>query len=160
MSTELLSRPKRATPPAAAAWKSYMPQRGNGGVPTEREVLRYLRDTRRNRELRQKVLGELREVASEGPELLVNIVTSGLAVLTVLATIAVAVTAPMLSGQSGSAGDVALSYLGWIALFVVFVFIVGIQLAIFQKARARHAASWLAAYDEAESRARKRFGVF
>lgn len=134
-----------------------MPQRGNGGVPTEREVVRYLRDTRRNPELRQKVLGELREVASEGPELLTNMVASAVAVLTVMATIAVAVTAPMLSDRSPGGEGTAVAYLGWIAVFVVVVFTVGIQLAILQKARARHAASWLAAFVEGETRSKRRF---
>lgn len=150
MSIELLSGVRRATPPEAAAWKSYMPQRGNGGVPTQRDVDRYIRDTSAARELRQKVLSELRERSAMGPELVMTMMTTTVAIFAVLATIVAAFLSALASQDPAVALDASTSFYLALGVPALGVFILGTALATAQRLRRNHAASWLAAYSEAE----------
>lgn len=129
-----------------------MPQRGNGGVPTEREVRRYLTDTRRNAELRQKVLAELRERSGMEASLLVNSVIAGIAILAVFATVAAAATSALAVNDAGAGADAAIGVYTSLGRTAVAIFVIGIGAAIVRQGRSRHASSWLAAYEEAERR--------
>lgn len=157
MSLELLSGVRRATPPEAAAWKSYMPQRGNGGVPTQREVDRYVQDASVAPELRQKVLGELRERSATGPELVLTMMTTTLAIFAVLATIVAAFLSALATQNSALALDASTSFYLALGIPALGVFFLGTVLATAQRLRRNHATSWLAAYSEAET-ARKTLG--
>ena len=129
-----------------------MPKRGNGGVPLIRDIVFFLEVARFNEKLRLKVLSELRERAHGAGSAAASIASLS------LTTLAIAVTLVVNLGGTSLSGDLYIFLAR--AILVNFAFL-GVVL-IWGQARARHAASWLAAYEDAlltaTTRPRRQFG--
>jgi len=130
----------------AKAWRQYVSQWGNGGVPKQRDVEAFMRDTESNLELRQKVLGELRERAHGQASLQLGIVSAGLAVFAIFIGLTPAPSTWIEQGVSVQ--EISTRY-GQLIGCVLAVFVIGLTTAVFHQQRARHATSYLAAYQEA-----------
>lgn len=122
---------RRRTPAGAVGWEQYMPKPGNGGVPTAVEVDAFVGAARANRELRVKVLSELRDRKDGTAATLFTIVTA------VYASAAVAFTD---------------QFPLWPPFSVMVVALFGL-VTIGAVRRKRHAATWYEAYTEGEAAA-------
>lgn len=131
-----------------------MPARTNGRVPTQADVAAFLRAAK-DRDLRQRVLGELRDRAGLGTGLWLPLLTAG----TALFAVAAATVGPVISVLTKADADAAF----WFALW--FYVIVGVASAVLflvcflgahsRQLKARVAGVWLTAYSEAEDRSRR-----
>lgn len=136
----------RRREPEAKAWRQYVSQWGNGGVPRQKDVDAFTRDVKLNLELRQKVLGELRERAHGQASLQLGIVSAGLAVFAIFVGLTPAPSTWIEQGVSVQ--EISTRY-GQLIGCILAVFVIGLSVAVFHQQRARHATSYLAAYEEA-----------
>lgn len=135
----------RKVEPDAQDWKAYMPRWGNGGVPKQKEVNVFHSAITNKPELRQKVIGELRERAHGQSALQLSIVSAGLAVFAIFIGIT-----PSPSDWISQGADVQ-DFIGLFQGLMICIgafFVVGMAQAVYLQQRARHAASYLAAYEE------------
>lgn len=133
----------------AVTWEDFMPKRGNGGVPQHQEVDHFRRAIKGNDELRQKVMGELRELAGLRAAYEFALLTATLALYAVVASL---VIRPLdaLEGESWYA-EFATVVLGMAGIGVAAFLFLSIRASLVLS-RARHASSYLEAYSEVLSR--------
>ncbi|MFP7834910.1 hypothetical protein [Marisediminicola sp. LYQ134] len=129
---------RNRTPAEALRWRSFMPRKGNGGVPTTYDVDRFLRETTNEPELELKVLSELRERALNAPADHLGVGAVGLATVAIVITSAAAISA------DGLPADAVVIY----TAAATSLFVLTTSVSLYTSGRARHAASWLAAYSD------------
>ncbi|WP_185042166.1 MULTISPECIES: hypothetical protein [unclassified Curtobacterium] len=139
------------TSPEQDRWKHFMPKRTNGRVPTEADVTAYLRAAK-DADLRQKVLGELRDRSQLGPGLFLQLLGAGTAMFAILAATASSVISSIAASDSDTAFGFSLVFYVVIVTATVIFFVVCFLSAIVRQLKSRVAAVWLAAYEEAERR--------
>ena len=132
-------------------WERFMPKRTNGRVPTEADVIAYLQAAN-DADLRQKVLGELRDRSQLGPGMFLQLLGAGTAMFAVLATTAASVISSIAASDSETAFEFSIVFYVAIVTATVILFVVCLLSAIVRQLKSRVAAVWLAAYEEAERR--------
>jgi len=133
----------------AVTWEDFMPKRGNGGVTQHEEVDHFRRAIKGNDELRQKVMGELRELAGLRAAYEFALLTATLALYAVVASL---VIRPLdaLERESWYA-EFATVVLGMAGTGVAAFLFLSIRASLVLS-KARHASSYLEAYSEVLSR--------
>lgn len=130
------------------AWKKYMPKSGNYGTPTLAQVTTFVSKTKRNPELRLKVLSELRERTLGRDSFFFGLAAMALSTVAIIVTLVSSATNPGFAIQAvWIYGGSAFAIYASTAIF-----------AIYSNSRSRHAMSWLSAYtDSLVERPRIRF---
>lgn len=128
----------------AEAWKDFMPQPGNGGVPQHREVEAFKSAVQDNDELRQKVIGELRERSEGQPAIQLGILVASLSAFAIIVTM----FPRTLDLTSASSLELFQSLFLTTGACVLALFMLGAALTAHQQSRTRHASSYLQAYLE------------
>jgi hypothetical protein len=131
----------RGIHPKAKTWRSFMPKRGNGGVPYQEDVDAFVQAAKAEPEIRQKVLSELREVSHSPIAILLGMLSAGLTSLGVI----VAIVGKSVQSDADALLQLLYGVGGGVLAIVVLTFI----LLIWAQARTRHAQTWLRAYEDA-----------
>lgn len=122
-----------------------MPKRGNGGVPQQLDVDRFVDAIRGKPELRQKVIGELRESAHEQAGLQLGMVVAAISIFAIILGLG---PNPSTSLAQGGSVESFVTFVASVVACLLVFFAVCTGVLTFVQGRTRHAISYLAAYEE------------